>query len=193
MDGTGAIATMAGQDERIAEAFASEHGRLRRFIARYVPDRHDAEDLLHQVFFEFVEATRLLAPIEQAGAWLLRVARNRIVDRFRRKAVRGRTVGSEAVVDDGDEALSLAELLPAGDSPESALARELLVEELAAALDDLPEAQRAVFVAHELEGRSFRELAEETGEPINTLLSRKHYAVQRLRERLRALRDEFEH
>ncbi|HET7843252.1 MAG TPA: sigma-70 family RNA polymerase sigma factor, partial [Xanthomonadales bacterium] len=150
------------------------------------------EDLLHQVFFEFVEATRLLAPIEQAGAWLLRVARNRIVDRFRRKAVRGRTVGSGIVGEDGEDATTLAELLPAGDSPEGALARELLVEELAAALDDLPEAQRAVFVAHELEGRSFAELAAESGEPVNTLLSRKHYAVRRLRERLRALREEFE-
>ena len=128
MDGSGgAIATMAGQDERIAEAFAREHGRVRRFIGRYVPDRHDAEDLLQQVFFEFVEAARLLAPIEQAGAWLLRVARNRIVDRFRRKAVRGTTLGSTTVVagDDGEEPLSLAELLPAGDSPEGALAREL--------------------------------------------------------------------
>ena len=151
MDGSGgAISTMAGQDERIAEAFAREHGRVRRFIGRYVPDRHDAEDLLQQVFFEFVEAARLLAPIEQAGAWLLRVARNRIVDRFRRKAVRGTTLGSTTVVagDDGEEPLSLAELLPAGDSPEGALARELLVEELAAALDDLPEAQRAVFESY---------------------------------------------
>lgn len=195
MDGSGgAIATMAGQDERIAEAFAREHGRVRRFIGSYVPDRHDAEDLLQQVFFEFVEAARLLAPIEQAGAWLLRVARNRIVDRFRRKAVRGTTLGSTTVVagDDGEEPLSLAELLPAGDSPEGALARELLVEELAAALDDLPEAQRAVFVAHELEGRSFADLAAESGEPINTLLSRKHYAVKRLRARLQDLRDEFD-
>jgi len=195
MDGSGAaIATMAGQDERIADAFEREHGRLRRFIARYVPDRHDAEDLLQQVFFEFVEAARLLAPIEQAGAWLLRVARNRIIDRFRRKAVRGRTVGSEALAaaDEGEEVLSLSELLPADDSPEGALARQLLLEELAAALADLPEAQRAVFVAHELEGRSFKELAAESGEPVNTLLSRKHYAVLYLRERLGALREEFD-
>jgi RNA polymerase sigma factor (sigma-70 family) len=176
------------QDRRIAETIERESARLRNFIRKSVPDREDAEDLLQDVFYELVLAYRLVKPIEQAGAWLFRVARNRIIDRFRRKAPEPAAVGSA----EEQEAASLEDLLPSPDAgPEAAYARAVLLEELDAALEELPGEQRFVFVAHELEGRSFRELAAETGVGINTLLSRKHYAVRYLRRRLRDIYDEF--
>jgi RNA polymerase sigma factor (sigma-70 family) len=179
------------QNRRIAETVEREQGRLRNFIRKRVLDESDVEDILQEVFYELVQAYRLMKPLEQVGAWLFRVARNRIIDRFR-----GRR--SEAARPDSHGEVEQAELFPWEDwlpspdaGPEAAYARELLLEEIDAALDELPEEQREVFVAHEFEGRSFRELAAETGLSVNTLLSRKHYAVLYLRRRLRAIYDEF--
>jgi RNA polymerase sigma factor (sigma-70 family) len=175
------------QDRRISQAVAREESRLRAFIRGRVADARDAEDILQEVFYELVEAVRLMTPIEQVGAWLFRVARNRITDLFRKRAPEApRDVSVE------DEAFAFGDLLPSPDGgPEAALARGVLLEELEAALDELPDEQREVFIAHELEGRSFKELAAETGLSINTLLSRKHYAVLHLRRRLRDIHDEF--
>jgi RNA polymerase sigma factor (sigma-70 family) len=167
------------QDQRISEAVEREQSRLRNFIRKRVPGEGDAEDILQDVFFELVEAYRLMKPVEQVGAWLFRVARNRITDFFRKK--------KPEPLDEG-ETFVLEDLLP---SPEAAYARRVLLEELDAALDELPEEQRAVFIAHEIQGRSFKELAAETGVSVNTLLSRKHYAVLHLRERLQSIYDEF--
>ncbi len=183
---------MSEQDRRIAEAIEREQGRLRNFIRRRVPDREDVEDLLQDVFFELVEAYRLLKPIEEVGAWLFRVARNRIIDRFRRKRPESSTLARVTSDDEEEEIGSLEELLPSPDAgPEAAYARGVLLDELEAALAELPEEQRHVFVAHEIEGKSFRELASETGVGVNTLLSRKHYAVLHLRRRLQRIYDEF--
>jgi RNA polymerase sigma factor (sigma-70 family) len=174
------------QDRSISNTVAREGSRLRRFIASRVSDASDAEDLLQEVFYELVEAVRLLHPIDQAGAWLFRVARNRIIDRFRKQ-----TPERQRDVSIDDDAFSLDELLPsAAAGPEAEYARSVLLGELDAALDELPDEQRDVFVAHELEGRSFKELAAATGSSINTLLSRKHYAVVHLRRRLRGIDDE---
>ncbi len=174
-------------DRSISHTVAREGSRLRRFIASRVSDASDAEDLLQEVFFELVEAVRLLHPIDQVGAWLFRVARNRIIDRFRRQ-----TGERQRDVSIDDEAFALAELLPSAEAgPEAEYVRSVLLNELDAALDELPDEQRDVFVAHELEGRSFKQLTEETGVGINTLLSRKHYAVVHLRRRLRGIYDEF--
>jgi RNA polymerase sigma factor (sigma-70 family) len=179
------------QNHRIAETIEREQARLRNFIRKRVLDESDAEDILQEVFYELVQAYRLMKPVEQAGAWLFRVARNRIIDRFRKrrpKAVRNDAPAGE----EGGELFPWEDLLPSPDAgPEAAYAREVLLEELDAALDELPEEQREVFVAHELEGRSFNELAAATGLSVNTLLSRKHYAVLHLRRRLRAIYDEF--
>jgi len=177
----------AEQDRRISQAVAREESRLRTFIRRRVGDTRDAEDILQEVFYELVEAVRLTTPIDQVGAWLFRVARNRITDLFRKRAPEApRGVSVE------DEAFALVDLLPSpGGGPEAELARGLLLEELEAALDELPDEQREVFIAHELEGRSFKQLAAETGLSINTLLSRKHYAVLHLRRRLRDVYNEF--
>jgi RNA polymerase sigma factor (sigma-70 family) len=184
---------MNEQDRRIAETIEREQGRLRNFIRTRVPDRRDVEDVLQDVFFELVEAYRLMKPIEEVGAWLFRVARNRIIDRFRKKKPEPPNVAPSNPDDEGDgHASSLEELLPSPDAgPEAAYARGVLLDELDAALDELTEEQRFVFVAHELEGRSFRELASETGVSVNTLLSRKHYAVLHLRRRLKNIYDEF--
>ncbi len=177
------------QDRRISEVVADETARLRNFIRKRVADEAEAEDILQDVFYEFVEAYRLMKPIEQAGAWLFRVARNRIIDLFRKR--RHDPLRKEPAVVDG-ELLKLEDLLPSPDSgPEAAYARNLLLAELDDALEELPEEQREVFIAHELEGRSFRELAAETGISVNTLLSRKHYAVLHLRQRLRTIYAEF--
>ncbi len=184
---------MSEQDRRIAETIEREQGRLRNFIRKRVPDRRDVEDVLQDVFFELVEAYRLVKPIEEVGAWLFRVARNRIIDRFRKKKPGSSNVAPLKLdyEEDGD-AGSLEDLLPSpAAGPEAAYARGVLLNELAAALEELPEEQRFVFVAHELEGRSFRELALETGVSVNTLLSRKHYAVLHLRRRLQNIYDEF--
>jgi RNA polymerase sigma factor (sigma-70 family) len=181
---------MTDQDKRIAEVFARERRRLGSFIRRRVPDPGDAEDILQDVFSELVESIRMVRPIEQVGAWLFQVARNRIIDRFRKRAADPVVAGDP----DGDDALSaLADLLPSPRAgPEAQYARRLLLEELDAALEELPAEQRDVFVAHELEGRSFRELAAQTGLNINTLLSRKRYAVLHLRGRLQQIYREFE-
>ena len=191
MDGAPTIEWMtAEQDRRISEAFENTKGRLRNFIRKAVADEADAEDILQDVFYEFVEAYRLMKPIEQAGAWLFRVARNRIIDLFRKR--RTDPLRAEPTVVDNGELLKLEDLLPSPDSgPEAAFARNLFFAELDHALEELPEEQRAVFVAHELEGRSFRELAAETGVSVKTLLSRKHYAVIHLRRRLQAIYAEF--
>ena len=159
---------------------ALESARLERFIRRRVVDVADAEDILQEVLFEFVEATRLMRPIEQIGAWLFRVAQNRISDRFRKKR-RDVSISEPVRVADGSRLL-FEDVLPAREGgPDAAYARHVLLDELEAALDELPAEQRFVFVAHELEGRSFKELAAETGLSVNTLLTRKHYAVLRLR------------
>jgi RNA polymerase sigma factor (sigma-70 family) len=183
--------TAVQQDRRIGEALAREHERLRRFIRKRVADAADAEDILQEVFFELVEAERLMKPIEQVGAWLFRVARNRITDLFRKRRPDTSTSQRVAIAEDGEELL-FEDLLPSAEAgPEARYARQLLLEELDAALDELPEGQRDVFIAHELEGRSFKELAAETGLSVNTLLARKRYAVLRLRRRLQAIHDEF--
>lgn len=175
------------QDQRISEAIAREQPRLRNFIRKRVPVEGDVEDILQDVFFELVEAYRLMKPVEQVGAWLFRVARNRITDFFRRKKPE-----SLAGAPSGDEDFALEDLLPSPDAgPEAVYARGVLIEELDAALDELSEEQREVFIAHEVQGRSFKDLAAETGLSVNTLLSRKHYAVLHLRRRLQAIYDEM--
>ncbi len=182
--------TQGEQDRRITETVERERARLKNFIRRRVADRDDAEDILQDVFYEFVEAYRLLKPIEQASAWLFRVARNRIIDLFRKK--RAGSLSDRVGAGEDGEALLLEDLLPSPDAgPEAAYTRSVLVEELENAVDELPEDQRQVFIAHEIEGRSFKELAAETGLSMNTLLSRKHYAVLQLRRRLQAIHDEF--
>src|SRR5213083_1558466 len=181
---------MAEQDQQISEVVRREQSRLRSFIRRRVPDPRDAEDILQDVFYELVEANRLLMPIEQVTGWLFRVARNRITDLFRKK--KPESFSDTAVADEDDELLQLEDLLPSPDAgPEAFYARNVLLDELELAVDELPEEQRAVFVAHELEGRSFKEIASETGVSVNTLLSRKRYAVLHLRERLQSIYDEF--
>lgn len=181
-------ALMAEQDKRIADTVSRERGRLGNFIRRRVSDASEAEDILQDVFYEFVAAYRLPEPIEQVGAWLFRVARNRIIDRFRKRK-------EEALPEmsgDADKGTWLDEVLPSADAgPEAAYARQVLLEELYAALTDLPEDQRAVFIAHELDGRSFKELAAESSVGVNTLLARKRYAVMHLRARLQLIYDEF--
>jgi RNA polymerase sigma factor (sigma-70 family) len=182
---------MAEQDQQISEAIARDQGRLRSFIRRRVLDPGDAEDILQDVFYELVEAYRLMKPVEQVTAWLFRVARNRITDRFRRKQ-RDAARSAPAVFNEEGEELTLEELLPSPTAgPEAAYARSVLLEELDTALDELPEEQREVFVAHELMGLSFKDLSAQTGIGVNTLISRKYYAVQHLRERLQAIYGEF--
>jgi len=181
---------MAEQDQRISDVVKRERSRLRNFIRRRVPDPRDAEDILQDVFYELVEANRLLMPIEHVTGWLFRVARNRIIDLFRKKKPQS---FSDAVVEDEQgELLRIEDLLPSPDAgPEAVYVRDMLMEELEAALEELPDEQREAFVGHELEGRSFKEMAEETGVSVNTLLSRKRYAVLHLRERLQSIHDEF--
>jgi len=181
----------AEQNRLISEAVQREQGRLRNFIRKRVADAGDAEDILQDVFYELVEAYRLVHPLEHVAAWLYRVARNRIIDFFRKKRPEEPWEGSAESADD-EGALRLEDLLPSRDAgPEAAYARSVLLEELNAALEELPEEQRAVFVAHEIDGLSFKELAAETGVNMNTLLSRKRYAVLNLRRRLQAIYDEY--
>jgi RNA polymerase sigma factor (sigma-70 family) len=178
------------QDERISEVVKREQSRLRNFIRRRVPDPRDAEDILQEVFYELVEANRLLMPIDHVTGWLFRVARNRITDLFRKK--KPESFSDNAVADEDDELLQFEDLLPSPDAgPEALYARGVLLAALEVAFDELPQEQRSVFVAHELEGRSFRDMAAETGVSVNTLLSRKRYAVLHLRERLQSIYDEF--
>ena len=181
------------QDRRITEVFKREQSRLRNFIRRRVPDLRDAEDILQDVFYELVEANRLLMPIEHITGWLFRVAHNRITDLFRKKkpeSLSDAAISGDAEED--DERLRLEDLLPSPDAgPDALYARNVLLDALELAVAELPEEQRAVFIAHELEGRSFREMAAETGVSVNTLLSRKRYAVLHLRERLQNVYDEY--
>jgi len=181
---------MAEQDRRISEIVVRERARLRNFIRTRVADPSDVEDILQDVFYKLVEANRLLMPIEHVTGWLFRVARNRITDLFRKK--KPASFADAAVEGEEGELLELEDLLPSPDAgPEALYLRNLLLDELELALDELPDPQREVFVAHELEGRSFKEMAAETGLSMNTLLSRKRYAVLYLRERLRSIYEEF--
>jgi len=171
---------MSESEERISEVVEREQSRLLRFIRRRIPDPREAEDVLQDVFYELAEANRLLVPIEHVTAWLFRVARNRVTDLFRRKRP---ALGEEPGWED---------LLPSPEAgPEAILARHVLLEEIEAALAELSEEQRAAFVAHEIEGKSFAEMAAETGVSVNTLLSRKHYAVRHLREKLARVHEEW--
>src|ERR1022692_1517397 len=177
-------------DQRISEVVKREQSRLHNFIRRRVPDPRDAEDILQDVFYELVEANRLLMPIEHVTGWLFRVARNRITDLFRKK--KPETFSDAAVENEDGELLRIEDQLPSPDAgPEALYVRHVLLDELEFALDELPDEQREVFVAHELEGRSFKELSAESGVSVNTLLSRKRYAVLHLRERLQSIHDEF--
>ncbi|MFT4064787.1 RNA polymerase sigma factor [Paraburkholderia sp.] len=182
---------MTDRDSDITATVARERTRLVNFIRRRIRDPDDAEDILQDVFHEFVQAYRLPAPIEQASAWLFRAARNRIIDRFRKKKEQPLTDLSETE-DDASSEYRLDLALPAHDAgPEALYARALLLEALQDALDDLPPNQREVFIAHELEGRSFKAMAAESGVTLNTLLARKRYAVLHLRARLQAIYDEL--
>jgi len=172
----------ADQNQRLSRVFESERRRLLAFIRRRIPDEIDAEDLLQDVFFELVEAYRLMKPVAHAGAWMMQVARNRITDLFRR--------GRKEVAVDDDRRI-LEDLLPSPDAgPDALYARGVLLDEIEAALEELPASQREVFLAHEIDGRSFAEISAETGVSVNTLLSRKHYAVKRLRRRLKDIYEE---
>jgi RNA polymerase sigma factor (sigma-70 family) len=181
----------AKQEQDATAVFRQERGRLRNFIRKRVANESDAEDILQEVFSELVESYWLMRPVEQVGAWLFRVARNRITDLFRKTKTEPRGV-DVASPEDEDGLGGLDELLPSPEmGPEAAYARGVLLDELEAALEELPQAQREAFVAHALEGRSFKELAGVTGVSVNTLLSRKHYAVLFLRERLQAIYDDY--
>jgi RNA polymerase sigma factor (sigma-70 family) len=181
---------MIEQDRKISAVVAEERPRLRNFIRKRVPNEADVEDLVQEVFRELVEAHRLLTPIDYVTGWLFRVARNRITDLFRKK--KPENFSDQTIADDEGELLGIEDLLPSPDEgPEALYFRGVLLDELELALDELPAEQREVFVAHELDGRSFKELASETGVNVNTLLSRKRYAVLRLRQRLESIHDEF--
>jgi RNA polymerase sigma factor (sigma-70 family) len=178
------------QDQRIAEVVQREQSRLRNFIRRRVPDPRDAEDILQDVFYKLVEANRLLMPIEHVTGWLFRVARNRITDLFRKK--KPETFSEATAPDEDGEMLRIEDLLPSPDAgPEALYVRNVLLDELEVALDELPDEQREAFVGHELEGRSFKEMAEETGVSANTLFARKRYAVLHLRRRLQDIYNDF--
>jgi RNA polymerase sigma factor (sigma-70 family) len=183
-------ATGDEEGRRLTDDIARESPRLRNFIRRRVTDEADVEDILQEVFSELFEAYRLLQPIEQVGAWLFRVAKNRITDRYRRRGSEARAESPAAL--DEDEPLELMDLLPSDDAgPEVAYLREAPLEELDEALEELPEEQQSVFIAHEFEGKSFKDIAAETGVSVNTLLARKHYAVRHLRRRLQDIYDDI--
>jgi len=178
------------QDRQISEIVAEERSRLRNFIRRRVPDPSDVEDIVQEVFYELVEANRLLMPIDHVTGWLFRVARNRITDLFRKQ--RAGNFSDAAVEDEDGELLRIEDLLPSPDAgPEALYVRSVLIDELEIALNELPDEQREVFILHELEGRSFKELSAESGVNVNTLLSRKRYAVLHLRERLQRIYEDF--
>lgn len=183
---------MTQHDREITATVRRERPRLSNFIRRRVRNSADADDILQEVLFEFVEAYHLPAPIERASAWLFRVARNRVIDLFRKKREQSLDeMAGEAAAQDGEHRLDL--LLPAADdSPESAYARSVLLAELQLALDALPADQREVFVAHELDGVSFKQMASSSGVPMNTLLARKRYAVLHLRQSLQSIYDQLE-
>jgi RNA polymerase sigma factor (sigma-70 family) len=178
------------QDRRISEVVTREQSRLRNFIRRRVPDPRDAEDILQEVFSELVEANRRLMPIDHITGWLFRVARNRITDLFRKK--QPERFSDAAIESSEGELLRIDDLLPSPDAgPDALYARHVLLDALALAVDELPKEQRDVFVAHEIDGQSFKEIAARTGVNVNTLLSRKRYAVLHLRGRLQTVYDEF--
>ena len=178
--------TIDEQDQFIAEAFERDEPRLRSFIRKRVLDTGDAEDVLQDVFYELTQAYRLMKPVEQVTAWMYRVARNRITDLFRKQ----KAVSLSDSVAQDEDAPALEDLLPSPDAgPDAIYARNLLFEALDEALEELPEEQREVFIAHELLGRSFNEMSEETGTSVNTLLSRKRYAVLHLRKRLQEMNE----
>jgi RNA polymerase sigma factor (sigma-70 family) len=180
--------TIIEQDQLISEAMERDRPRLRSFIRKHVTDTSEAEDILQDVFYELLEAYRLMKPIEHVTAWLFRVARNRIVDLFRR--TKSSSLNDPVSAEQGGD--TLEDLLPSEDAgPEAAYARNLLLDALDEALEELPEVQREVFIAHELMGRSFKEISAETGLSVNTLLSRKHYAVLHLRERLQSIHENY--
>jgi RNA polymerase sigma factor (sigma-70 family) len=180
----------AEQDHWISQAMERDGSRLRNYIRKQVLDREAAEDILQEVFCELVEAYRLVKPVEQVTAWLFRVAKNRIIDRFRGRKLESLTAGRYG--EDEDVPVTLEDLLPSPDSgPEAAYARSVLLDEIDEALAEMPEEQRSVFIAHEWEGYSFKELSARTGVSVNTLLSRKHYAVLHLRRRLKSIYEEF--
>lgn len=190
MDEPVSVLSMTEQDRQISEVVAEQRSRLRNFIRRRVPDPADVEDILQEVFYELVEANRLLMPIGHLTGWLFRVARNRITDLFRKK--KPLRFSDAAFEDEDGMLLRIEDLLPSPDAgPEALYFRNVLLEELELALEELPGEQREVFVAHELEGRSFKELSAETGVNVNTLLARKRYAVLHLRQRLQSIHDEF--
>jgi RNA polymerase sigma factor (sigma-70 family) len=180
--------TIIEQDQLLSEALERDQPRLRNFIRKHVTDTVEAEDILQDVFYELLEAYRLMKPIEHVTAWLFRVARNRMVDLFRRK--KPSSLNNPVSSEEGGE--TLEDLLPSEDAgPEAAYARNLLLDALDDALEELPQSQREIFIAHELMGRSFKEIAAETGLSVNTLLSRKHYAVLHLRQRLRSIYENY--
>ena len=190
MNELASLISMTEQDRQISRVVAEERSRLRNFIRRRVPDPADAEDIVQEVFYEFVEANRMLMPISHVTGWLFRVARNRITDLFRKKKAEQ---FSDVAIEGGEgESLRIEDLLPSPDAgPEALYARRVLLEELEDALDELPEEQREVFVAHEIEGHSFKEISRETRVNLNTLLARKRYAVLHLREHLQDIYDEL--
>jgi RNA polymerase sigma factor (sigma-70 family) len=190
MDEALGMTAMIEQSRQISEVIAKERSRLRNFIRKRVPNESDVEDLLQEVFYELVVATRLLKPIDYVTGWLFRVARNRITDFFRKKKPENFT--DAAMEDDDGGLLEIEDLLPSPDAgPDALYLRGVLFDELDLALAELPREQREVFIAHEIEGRSFNELSAEWGVGVNTLLSRKRYAVLHLRERLQSIHDEF--
>jgi RNA polymerase sigma factor (sigma-70 family) len=184
------VTSMIEQDRQIAEVIAQEQPRLRSFIRRRVPNESDVEDLVQEVFYELVQAHRLLKPIDYVTGWLFRVARNRITDLFRKKKPEAFADG--AVEDEEGQLMGMEDLLPSPeDGPEALYMRGVLLDELEHALGELPAEQRDVFIANELEGQSFKEISAESGVGVNTLLSRKRYAVLHLRRRLQNIHDEF--
>ncbi len=191
MSETTSVISMTERDRQISDIIAGERSRLRNFIRKRVPNEADAEDLLQEVFFEVVEADRLMEPVQRWSAWMFQIARNRIIDFFRKRRLEASESDPVAVSDEG-QALLLEDVLPSRDAgPAAAYARTVLLDEIEEALDELPQEQRDVFIAHEIEGYSFKELAARTGASVNTLLSRKHYAVLHLRRRLQAIYNEF--
>lgn len=176
------------QNESIRQIIVKERKRLLDFIRKRVPTQEDAEDVLQDVFYELVNTYRLMKPVEQMASWLFTVARNKITDRYRKK--KPDSLEEHFAIragDDGDR-MDISDFLPSGtNSPETEMMREAIMQGLVQALDELPKEQREVFIMHELEDKSYQEIAELTGANVNTLLSRKRYAVLYLRERLQNL------